>query len=613
MAKIRKQWVSREELLGVFSVSVAYTDVGGLTPTYIPFAGAAGFLTEDSDLVWDNAAKELEIGGDIIIANAGFIGSVGVPGAIQIEADGDIVLSQDLAVAGTLSGVGITDTGVAATNIAAGTTGERPGGIVGDIRYNSTLGEYELYIAAWHNLVRGGANVVLGTIGCGTITIADGSSLLLQEDITFGGATTENIIAIPDNLADAFSVKEGANFYQTFITTNGAELVAFGKSIVIPDAGYIGSVSDPDAIQIEADGDVVLTQDLSVLGTVGVGGAQGAAVCVTSQGDITSGAYQYGLFFDNIFSGTTQVNPLYAGGTVKASTTVGEWAGCRIDNPNLGAGAAITTLYGIYIANQTRGTTNYGLYVADGASSYFGNNLGIGQTTFGTNAQKVLAQATGVAPTTSPADCFQMYSADVGGAAGKAGAHFRDELGNIISLGYGGMLMTGTARVTKCFQFANAALGKGGTKPDEVIVGNYWGWSYDINDDSVFIIRLPDDWASGTDILIYVRWAINEAYVTNSGEVRWQATWAAHPADASEAIDDAGTTDDSGDINIPATAYHLTETLVETIPAASLAAGDEIGITIKRIALMGGNNPTADPIITCVGFSYISDKLGLPT
>ena len=169
----------------------------------------------------------------------------------------------------------------------------------------------------------------------------------------------------------------------------------------------------------------------------------------------------------------------------------------------------------------------------------------------------------------------------------------------------------GTARAYRCLQFANAALGKGATKADEVIVGNYWGWSFDIDDDAVFIFRIPDDWAAGTDIVIKVRWAINEEYATNSGEVRWQASWAAHPADASEAIDDAGTTDDSGDINIPATAYYLREDTVETIPGDDLAAGDEVGITLKRIALVGGNNPTADPVATCVGIVYIADKLGL--
>jgi len=59
-------------------------------------------------------------------------------------------------------------------------------------------------------------------------------------------------------------------------------------------------------------------------------------------------------------------------------------------------------------------------------------NVGIGQGSFGTNAQKVLAIANGTAPTSSPADCFQVYSADQ--AAGNACPHFRTENGAIIKL-----------------------------------------------------------------------------------------------------------------------------------------------------------------------------------
>lgn len=54
-------------------------------------------------------------------------------------------------------------------------------------------------------------------------------------------------------------------------------------------------------------------------------------------------------------------------------------------------------------------------------------NVGIGQATFGANAVKAFAQGTDTAPTTSPADCYQMWSADVLGVANKAGPHWRSE------------------------------------------------------------------------------------------------------------------------------------------------------------------------------------------
>jgi len=59
-------------------------------------------------------------------------------------------------------------------------------------------------------------------------------------------------------------------------------------------------------------------------------------------------------------------------------------------------------------------------------------NVGIGQTTFGTSATKTLAIGSGVAPTTSPADAFQLYSADI--TAGNAAPHFRTEGGAVITV-----------------------------------------------------------------------------------------------------------------------------------------------------------------------------------
>lgn len=58
-----------------------------------------------------------------------------------------------------------------------------------------------------------------------------------------------------------------------------------------------------------------------------------------------------------------------------------------------------------------------------------GGNFGLGQTTFGTNAAKVLGIANGTAPSTSPSDAVQIWSADRGGTAGKASLHIRTEDG----------------------------------------------------------------------------------------------------------------------------------------------------------------------------------------
>lgn len=59
-------------------------------------------------------------------------------------------------------------------------------------------------------------------------------------------------------------------------------------------------------------------------------------------------------------------------------------------------------------------------------------NIGLAQIQFGTNATKTFSIATGVAPTNSRADCFQIYSADI--APGHAAPYIRNENGTIIKL-----------------------------------------------------------------------------------------------------------------------------------------------------------------------------------
>ena len=178
----------------------------------------------------------------------------------------------------------------------------------------------------------------------------------------------------------------------------------------------------------------------------------------------------------------------------------------------------------------------------------------------------------------------------------------------------GELTLYGTARVTKRIVMAAADYGHGAVPPDSTVVGKYHVWSYDLNDDSVMSFELPPDWATGTDITISVDWAIDEAYAVDK-EIRWEVTWAATPHDGSEALDaptHTGTLD-PGDKDIPSVAKTLDRTLMGSIPNASLAVGDDIGITLKRIAIGAGDNPTADPFVIHLTIEYIADKLGEAT
>jgi len=89
------------------------------------------------------------------------------------------------------------------------------------------------------------------------------------------------------------------NLYLTFYDgMNYAALVGgdfkLYEDIIIGDGKYIGSASDPDSIQIEGDGDVVLTQDLSAVGDViGDEAIFGGATSTTRAWDVSAGCVAF--------------------------------------------------------------------------------------------------------------------------------------------------------------------------------------------------------------------------------------------------------------------------------------------------------------------------------
>jgi hypothetical protein len=92
---------------------------------------------------------------------------------------------------------------------------------------------------------------------------------------------------------------------------------------------------------------------------------------------------------------------------------------------------------GANLLSQIRGINGGGIRFTSGTGATewlraVATNIGISQTSFGANATKTLAIGTGVSPTSSPANAFQMYSADI--VAGNAAPHFRTEDDDVIKL-----------------------------------------------------------------------------------------------------------------------------------------------------------------------------------
>ncbi len=162
--------------------------------------------------------------------------------------------------------------------------------------------------------------------------------------------------------------------------------------------------------------------------------------------------------------------------------------------------------------------------------------------------------------------------------------------------------------VEKEFLIPLAGLGQGSAAPSLTRIGNYLSYEYTINDGGYFSFETPVDWDGVTDIEVWLHWYCNEAYATRSGEVRWAISYTATKEDGTEAIDGATTTVNSPDINIPATAKFLMETKL-LIPYTAVQLHDVIGILAKRIALVGGTNPVAEPGIVAVEIEYFTGRV----
>jgi hypothetical protein len=82
----------------------------------------------------------------------------------------------------------------------------------------------------------------ISTTGLGVIGALSSNSFSVDQigldnsTITLSGTTANNILSIPDNLADSFSIKEGSNSYIKFTTTNAAESITLSKATTIAAA-----------------------------------------------------------------------------------------------------------------------------------------------------------------------------------------------------------------------------------------------------------------------------------------------------------------------------------------------------------------------------------------
>jgi hypothetical protein len=138
------------------------------------------------------------------------------------------------------------------------------------------------------------------------------------------------------------------------------------------------------------------TDTVTVNGYMGVGGAASSNVGLFVRNSSLTTTAQSGV--TSSITGTSSAVSIIRGfasapSTEAASFTAASVAGFWALNASKGAGSTITDLHGIYIADQTQGTNNYGItslvtsgtnkwniYASGTAANYFAGNVGIGTT-----------------------------------------------------------------------------------------------------------------------------------------------------------------------------------------------------------------------------------------
>ncbi len=149
--------------------------------------------------------------------------------------------------------------------------------------------------------------------------------------LAFSGVTGANTITMPDNLADAFSFKEGSNAYLTFTTTDSAERILLAKATTLTSTSATALVVGPNG---------ATNPTLKVVGSVSseagglaiTGGADAVGVALTAIGSNTNEP----MLIDGKGSGTVTIGSVSTGGTVvrtKVSTVVATASGV-IGNSN---------------------------------------------------------------------------------------------------------------------------------------------------------------------------------------------------------------------------------------------------------------------------------------
>ena len=327
----------------------------------IVFADGAG-----TDAVVTSFLSKTLRTGNLIIPDGGNIGSSSDTNALGISSGGVV------SVTATTANTSATD---GALTVAGGL------GVAADASIGDDL-----------RLISDGAILSFGADSDVTFTHVADTGVLLNSTMAIQFNDASQYINAPSDAILDINATDEIELNATLVDVNanldvsgtytGGGLMTTGGNIVIPDAGNIGSASDTDAIAIASDGDVTVSQDLTVSGTatlngnVDLGNATGDTITATGRFDSalnpsTNNARALGtsalrwsdLYVNDVYVGSSHdVNGILFVGT---TTSVGGTSKCYFKFSGAG------TRYGMSMRPNSAGHTYY-IYLVNASNTFVG-------------------------------------------------------------------------------------------------------------------------------------------------------------------------------------------------------------------------------------------------
>lgn len=230
----------------------------------------------------------------------------------------------------------------------------------------------------------------LATQNANAVAITGGTITDISSATIVASSSTDALRITNTGTGNSLLVEDAANPDSTpFVVTNAGNV-------------GVGTTSPSSTLSVNGTANVTgnttlgdaTTDTVTVNGYMATGGAVSSAAAMYVRNSALAGTNQYGVRIGVTGSqaGTASVRGTYTAlSTEAASYTTTLVAGHQVDDVTKGAGSTITSQYGLYIANQTQGTNNYGIasfvssgtdkwniYASGTAQNYFAGNVGIG-------------------------------------------------------------------------------------------------------------------------------------------------------------------------------------------------------------------------------------------